>query len=193
MKTINLIVIALAAALSPAPAVANSAKDLDRYSACMLKRSGDQARQLLALPEGSEAEQQLGSRMVNLYARCLDDTDIVTPRYAMLRGLLAERLLNADAALKSRAAALTAGVGQPASGTDRSLIASYGACLATSDPRAALALIASERGSVAERDAMNGFGPTLKACAPKMSEFRVAISDTRDAVADALYQRAVKG
>jgi hypothetical protein len=190
-RIISCIAIGLAgAAAASATAQAASATDVRTYSACILKRASDDARALLAAPIDSAAEERLGSLIVNRYQRCLNDTEMPPPGYSMLRGMLAEALLLSDPALRAAAAALAPiEKPSPATGDGRAMIASLGACLVASDPKAAMALISSGRGSLTEREAMNGFGDAMKTCGKQGSAQKVAVPDARNAIADALYQR----
>jgi hypothetical protein len=190
-RIISFIAIGLAGATAGAgTAQAASATDVRTYSACILKRATDDARALLATPIGSAAEEQLGSLIVNRYQRCLNDTEMPPPGYSMLRGMLAEALLLSDPAARAAAAALaSAEKPSPATGEGRAMIASLGACLVASNPKAAVAVISSGRGSIAEREAMSGFGDAMKTCGKQGSAQKVAVPDARNAIADALYQR----
>jgi hypothetical protein len=165
---------------------------VSEYAACVLKRSPERARELLATQVGSTEERTIAkSLMVNM-ASCTNGRKFISMRTGEARGALAEAVLKSDAQLAEQASKLAAQpADRPTETEGRRFVMAFARCLTAQSPVSARALIGTEYGSAEEKAAMLAFDTALKDCMPTGLSYSIDVPDVRNHVATALYDRAM--
>jgi hypothetical protein len=176
--------------LSAGPAEALRRDEARLFAACALKKFGPEGRALLAAPIDSPEEAELAQRIGEGTGKCLEHTQLLGLNTDLLRAGIAEELMLGAGSAADGIAALPA-IAVPAvrQTSGRAQIASIATCLVGANPAAGLAVIRTVRGSEAEKSAMNKFGAAATTCGLQGAGFNFATEDTRNHVANALYQR----
>ena len=160
---------------------------INAFAQCAWTQVPDRVRTALATPIGTPAERE-ALRVVAGYDAC-SDRPFISGRSGEFRGGLAEAGIHGDADRKARIAALVA---QPpvrvAIDKGRPFVASFAQCIAAANPAGSLALLNTEVGSPAEKDAMLAMPDALSGCMPEGASYRVDVRDVRNHIADALYR-----
>lgn len=162
------------------------------FAACVLKRSPERARELLASPVGSPEERKLAKSLMSGMSSCTNGRMFISMRTGEARGALAEAVLKSDARLADQVTQLPALTApRPTETEGRQFVMAYARCLTAQSPASARALVATEYGSPEEGNAMMAFDSALKDCMPTGLAYRIDIRDVRNHVATALYDRAM--
>lgn len=160
---------------------------INAFAQCAWSQVPDRVRTALATPIDTPAERD-ALKVVAGYDAC-SDCPFISGRSGEFRGGLAEAGIHGDAERKARIAALVA---QPpvrvAINKGRPFVASFAQCIAAANPAGSLALLNTEVGSPAEKDAMLAMPDALSGCMPEGASYRIDVRDVRNHIADALYR-----
>lgn len=160
---------------------------INAFAQCAWSQVPDRVRTALATPIDTPAERD-ALQIVAGYDAC-SERPFISGRSGEFRGGLAEAGIHGDADRKARIAALVA---QPpvrvAINKGRPFVASFAQCIAGANPAGSLALLNTEVGSPAEKDAMLAMPDALSGCMPEGASYRVDVRDVRNHIADALYR-----
>ncbi len=181
--------------LGSTPAVAQRvvprAPVIGSFGECAVRQSPGVARSLMQTELGSREEYQRARQLFMANGACIRGRAVLSSQVGEIRGTAAEALLRADQAALARLADSPArpAVRVPVA-EGRAFVAAYAACLADADPAKSVALLATERQSRAELDAVMAFGDTLNDCMPMEASYRIDRFDVRNHIAARLYQIA---
>ncbi len=183
----------LSASAAPAQVVPRGPVLAD-FGACAARQSPQLARALMATAMDSREERTAARQLFEGNQSCMNGRAVLSARTGEVRGTVAEALLESDAALVARLGASPARPAERAAfAQGRAMVASYARCLADAEPAKSVALLATERQSPAELDAMTAYGDTLNDCMPMGAAYRIDRSDVRNHIAARLYVAAMAG
>ncbi len=161
------------------------------FGECAVRQSPGVARSLMQTELGSREEYDRARQLFMANEACIRGRAVLSSQVGEIRGTAAEALLRRDQAALARLASMPS---RPATrapmAEGRAFVAAYGACLADADPGRSVALLATERQSRAEFDAVMAFGDTLNHCMPMEAQYRIDRFDVRNHIAARLYQIA---
>jgi hypothetical protein len=187
---------------APAAAVSVPLSPAQRYVACVAQKRPAAVRELLQASSRAEADRPY--RSLSEDARCFSlvfgdreyQPDDAAFSIDVLRGRLAEQSLLASWAQVSALRGLPLEQKRyirpwfAATGRDPS-VDEMGACIADTDPRAVMALVAATAGGVDEDQAMAALQPSLGKCLSAGTRLQAGRPQLRAALAEALYQRMI--
>jgi hypothetical protein len=186
---------AFLALAAPASAQVPRAPVLADFGQCIARQAGGVARALLETEMGSQEEIQRARQIFNANPACIHDRRGLSARVGEVRGIVAEAMLEADAAAVARLSASPPGAVARASGQldGRAFVAAYAACLADAEPRQSIALLATAHHSPEEVTAFLAYGEALSDCMPEGATYRIDRFDVRNHIAARLYRTAMIG
>lgn len=162
------------------------------FGACALRQSANLARRLMQTELDSRDEQRLARQLFEGNDSCTHGRLVLSSFTGEVRGTIAEALIESEPTLVAR---LSAAAVRPAQRAEvargRAFVANYARCLAEADPAKSVALLATERQSQAEFDAVMAFGDTLNDCMPMGAAYRIDQADVRNHIASHLYRTAM--
>lgn len=161
--------------------------------ACIVRQTGGAAQALMATEVGSREESWRARQVFTANPACIGDRSGLSARVGEVRGIVAEALLEGDAAARARLSARPSAAIVRVSGQldGRAFVVAYAACLADSEPAKSVALLATPHHSQAEIDAFTAYGATLNDCMPEGATYRIDRFDVRNHIAARLYQVAM--
>ncbi|MGL4312964.1 MAG: hypothetical protein ACRCSO_03145 [Sphingomonas sp.] len=185
------------AGLCPQPVLARDAlvsqrSQFAQAATCFVRYAARASADVLAKPMYSSQQLRAAKSLLEGNFSCLRDKDAVAIRDDIFYGELAAALLAHDPMLLDRLANMPSQAPlRPAPGLDASeFINAFGECLVRAEPQKSAALLKSERGSTAEREAVLAYGDTLSACTATDIAYHMNIPDLRAHIAISAYRLA---
>lgn len=155
---------------------------MNRYGLCVVKQHFGLVQRAIAQTDDAAQTKAL--------AKIAGDDCLLTGTLrmspALFRGAVYRALYMRDYALMSRDA-LAALVATKLE-DDRSSI-NFGACVAKLSPDGTRALVLSDPGTTAEKDAIAALRPSLSDCLPPRAQVRITMSGLQATLSEALYKR----
>jgi len=189
MRVLTLLLLPIAASASAQQVLRGPV--IAEFGACAARQSPALARALMATEIDSREESRAARQLFQGNQGCMNGRAVLSSRTGEVRGTVAEALIESDPARPARHQAKPPRPAERAPAAEgRAFVANYARCLADADPGKSVALLATERQSQAEMDAMMAFGDTLNDCMPMGAAYRIDRADVRNHIAARLYQAA---